>query len=79
MAEAQHPIDKWLATKRRVQRAGTSTIVIDDEYTDWEHFLIGHHHWKPEDVVFVRCLLQPTDEEIEAFLSSHGPAAHPLT
>lgn len=75
MNNAQHPLDKWLTTRRRVQRAGTSAIAFDDEYliddecVDWEHFLIGHHHWKPEDVVFVRCLLQPTDEEIEEFLS----------
>lgn len=69
MSPAEHPLDKCLATKRRVQRAGTRAIVFDDEYIDWENFLIGHDQWKPEDVVFVRCLLQPTDEEIEEFLS----------
>jgi hypothetical protein len=69
MAEAQHPLDKWFATKPRVQRAGISAIVIDDAYLDWEEFLIGHRHWRPEDVVLVRCLLQPTDEEIEEFLT----------
>jgi len=65
MNRTQHPLDSWFNEKPRLRRAGLQAILIDE---DWPEFLTRHRKWRSEDVILVRCLLQPTPEEIDAFL-----------
>src|SRR5690349_18100012 len=66
MPQTQHPLDNWFDKKPRIHRAGIDAILVDD---DWEQFLLSHHRWSPEEVVLIRCLFEPTRQQIHAFLS----------
>jgi hypothetical protein len=66
MPRTTHPLDNWFYSKPRIKQAGIEAILIDEP---WEQFLARHHYWTTEDVTRVRCLLRPTEPEIEQFLA----------
>lgn len=69
-----HPVDEWFGQKPCITYAGTEAIVIDDE---WGHLLANNQHWTTEDVVRIRCLLRPSQAEIQEFLAKAASEGSP--